>query len=114
MCESTWVVIILLVIVFISGCGWWMSEPGPHSCTIWWFHRPSCGYCVKMSDEWDAFVALKPSYITTKKVDTAKHPRLAREYGVTTVPHIVKEKYGRKSVYKGPRKADDFLRWSMI
>lgn len=105
------VVVLLAFLVFVCDC---YMNSGP-SVKITWFYRDSCGYCVKMKDEWAKFDSLAPPSISLTKVDIAnpKNARLVKEYKVSGVPHIVKEKCGRREVYSGPRTTEHFLEWSM-
>jgi glutaredoxin len=84
-------------------------------CKIIWFHRPGCGYCTQMSDEWDAFTSQVPSSIKVEKIDVSQpqNMEMARSYGVQGVPHIVKEKYGIRSVFEGNRKAREFMKFAL-
>jgi thiol-disulfide isomerase/thioredoxin len=79
-----------------------------------WFHRPDCGYCVKMKDQWEIFEKLLgKTKVKPVKVDINQDKATADEYNVTGVPHIVKvSSDGTRSVYSGDRTAKDMLNWT--
>jgi hypothetical protein len=112
-------VICLIVLLLVLGCmskyaGGVCSSGSGESCLITFFHRPSCGYCTKMNGDWDTFVSQKPSWVKTRKINVSdpKNKSIASKYNIRGVPHIVKEKRGRKEVYSGNRKANNLLSWS--
>ena len=114
MCDVSWLVIVGLVALCLLGCKWYM-ECGGETNRILWFYRDQCGYCKQMEGEWERFANMAPKHVELKKINTADpaNQQMARDYGVQGVPHIVKESRGQKVVYKGPRKAADFLKWSI-
>jgi glutaredoxin len=83
-------------------------------CTITWFHRPGCHYCTQMENEWDTFVSIAPRSVNIKKIDVSKpqHIQMAQKYGVIGVPHIVKEKHGKLTVFDGPRKSSELIKFA--
>ncbi len=112
------IVIILTILVFCmfrKNGGFRMAGRQQHSnhCSVMWFHRPSCGYCVKMKDEWEAFEGSAPSNVHTMKIDTSDpaNAPLAKKFGVKSVPHIVKVADGKAEVYSGERTVQGFMNW---
>jgi len=105
--------VILVIIIILASCAKYAYPKT--DCTMTFFHRPGCGYCSRMYDQWDSFVSKAPKGIKTRKINIRdkRYNQLVAAYGVRSVPHIVKEKRGRRSVYKGPRKANDLLSYAI-
>lgn len=110
--DVYWLAAVILAIIILTFCKMSISQPNSQ---IIWFYRDNCGYCSQMNNEWDHFTKIAPKYFNIKKVDTANpaNQKMSRDYGVKSVPHIVKEKDGIKTIYNGSRKASDLLSWSI-
>lgn len=110
--THTFFAIVLTTVIFI--CVLFNRYHQPFHCSVMWFHKPQCGWCRKMEVEWDRFTAMIPKTIHAKKIDTSKQENfdLARKFKVQTVPHIVKVKNNKMSVFKGDRTAENFLFWA--
>ena len=110
-------IIILMLTRYMSYPNYYGNSDyyGRSDCDIIWFYRPGCGYCTRMNDEWEKFAAQAPSYIQLYKINVSnpKYVQMANEYDVTGVPHIVKEKNGRRTVFKGQRTASEFYKFAM-
>lgn len=79
---------------------------------VYWFMRPTCPYCTKMQSAWDQVDV--PNPYTKKTIDIGENPKMADEYGVRTVPHIVKQyPSGHVSVYEGDRSTQSLTKWIM-
>ena len=82
---------------------------------VYWFHRNGCPACMKMKAEWEKFENMtNASMVKTIRVETTD-PRnhfLAENFGVSTVPHIVKVKNDVREVFTGDRTAGQILAWS--
>jgi hypothetical protein len=68
-----------------------------------------------MSDEWNAFASNIPSYVKVLKIDVSQpqYMEMAQIYGVQGVPHIVREKNGILTVFKGTRTATEFTKFAL-
>lgn len=87
--------------------------------TLYWFHRPSCPYCVEMKDAWRGVENhLTNTNIKTEKIDIGKsdnirHAMLKNQYNVQSVPTIIKEYAdGTHDKYDGARTTKDIIAWS--
>lgn len=114
MCDISDIVIIILFLLFIGGC-FTSFKGNSHDCTMTLFYSPHCGHCIRLKPEWDKFTNMVCSSVKIRQfnIRDPKNKRLAMEYGIKGVPHIVKEKYGKRVVYKGPRKAQDIFQFAM-
>jgi thioredoxin-related protein len=83
--------------------------------TIYWFYRPGCHYCDSMASDWNKLTKSKlPHKYKLVSVDTSldKNKKLAEEYGVDGVPHIIKSlSNGHRKVYTGDRSMSDMKKW---
>ena len=104
--------IIIIVVVLLCAVYWRLRS---HICTITFFHRPNCGYCKIFYPEWDTFVAKAPRGMNLRKINVLdpQWNQLVEKCGVRSVPLIVKDKFGRRVVYKGTRKANDLYDFAM-
>ena len=101
-----------LILLLVLACIYFYRQA---YCThVYWFHKPTCPYCVEMQPAWDLFTSGRPGSVKVHKVDKDENPDLAKNFNVTTVPHIVKVKNGVREVYTGDRSAEDLLKWSSI
>lgn len=108
--ETSTIVIIILVLIILS-----MSMPvrEPDEEIIW-FHNPNCGHCLNMAPAWSQFESMVGSDIKVRKVNTLDDPKLAEYFGVQGVPHIVKTKGDKQSIYHGDRTAKDLYNFTML
>lgn len=86
------------------------SEP----INVYLFHRPNCPHCVKMKPDWDRMALSNfPSNYTIHTINTTDplNQGLAKKYGVSGVPHIVKATSTGYTVYQGARTADAMKAW---
>lgn len=115
MCPTNVALAVIGSIVFIGLLISIAGGSGESDCTVTWFHRPGCHYCTRMSDEWDSFASRAPSSVKVRKIDVSQpqYRKMAQSYGVGGVPHIVREKYGRRTVFDGPRKAPEFIKFAL-
>jgi thiol-disulfide isomerase/thioredoxin len=81
--------------------------------TMIWFYKPGCGFCDRMSQNWDEFKLSKPSHVTVRKVNTLKEQQMAQDFRVNGVPHIVKIVNGKIYVFNDDRTTENFLRFAM-
>jgi thioredoxin-related protein len=74
-------------------------------------HMNGCGHCVKLMPEWKKFTKLNKTSITTKAVETADDPSLAKKYGVEGYPTILLlgPDGKKKKTYNGDRTAQGLL-----
>lgn len=80
---------------------------------IIWFYSPGCGYCTNMENDWAIFKSRAPSNFVLEKINTTKNQKMADDFGVEGVPHIVKIKNGKRTVYSGDRSAKDLLKFAL-
>jgi len=100
------IIVLIILLAHIYKSYFMKSKAGT---TILWFYRDGCGWCHKMQADWDKFsqmVADNPD-ISIHKINTEKNQKMAEDYGVSGVPHIVKVCKGKRIVYSGSRSADD-------
>ena len=87
------------------------SQTVAHADQLILFHRDGCAPCAKAK----AALIADPSLlggIDLAFVDTKRHPRMASEYGVKSVPVLVLERDGREVARKvGWRDASEFREW---
>ena len=105
------IIFAVIVLSLIQGS----DDDSNPECVIIWFHRPGCGFCTRMNDEWEMFTSQAPNYVKVLKINASdpKYAQMAKFYEVNGVPHIVKEKNGRRSVFEGPRKASEFMKFAL-
>ena len=103
-----YIILFVLALLFLCGC-YCMVD---YDATIIWFHRPDCGFCVKMEPEWQKFRKMAPSNILLKKINIRDYPDMADDFGVEGVPFIVKVVGKKRVVYKGDRSAGDLLKFA--
>jgi hypothetical protein len=115
MCTTNVALAVIGSIVFICLLLSVSGGSGGSDCEMIWFHRPGCGYCTQMEGEWASFTSHAPSSIKVRKIDVSKpqHRQMAASYGVQGVPHVVREKNGRRQVFAGPRKSPDFMQFAL-
>lgn len=111
--DAQWIAIIVIILAILIGYNKYCECACDEK--IIWFYQDGCGHCVRMKDEWAAFVRVAPKYMKIQSLDIfdPANARVVKEFGVQGVPYIVKVKNGRKYVYTGPRKAADLLHWSI-
>ena len=96
------------------------ESPQSPKVKLYWFHRPSCPYCVEMKDAWrDVENHLTSTNIKSEKIDIGKlsdnmrHAMFKKHYNVQTVPAIIKEYAdGTYDKYDGARTTKDIISWS--
>jgi thiol-disulfide isomerase/thioredoxin len=85
---------------------------------VYWFHTPNCGHCRRMEGDWNKLKNLLKEYPNIKltKIDVSKpeNQQMSQDYEVEGVPHIVKEKNGKRDVYSGNRSAQDLFKWISV
>jgi thioredoxin-like negative regulator of GroEL len=94
---------------------WGTSSAFTDGDMVYWFYRPGCPHCDNMKDEWAKMKKSLPSKYNVVDVNTslAKNQKLAKQYNVQGVPHIVKVNSAGQSVYKGQRTASAMKQWVM-
>lgn len=98
------IVLVIIILMYMLYVCMPASAPKP---TILWFFSETCGHCTRMEPAWREFAKKCPAYIELKKINTAENQQMAREYGVSGVPYIVKVIGVTKTVYEGNRSAQD-------
>ncbi len=86
-----------------------------YAVDIYLFHKESCPHCVKMKGEWDIFSSGQGfSMVQVHEFETSldENKKIAKDFGVTTVPLIVAVKNNRRYKYEGPRTAGSFKEWA--
>lgn len=115
MAKLTWAhigVFILIVIVTIVVVTMTSDSMKNKGSKIIYFYRPGCPHCQRFNDQWDRFSELVPNDINVLKVNTELQPRLAQQFGVTSVPYIVKETSKGVDVYRGQRRPEALIQWA--
>jgi thioredoxin-related protein len=81
--------------------------------TVYWFHRPGCPHCDNMKGAWEQLNGVVSSKYELKAVNTSlpENSALAKKYGVSGVPHVVKTWANGHTVYKGDRSVADMKQW---
>jgi thiol-disulfide isomerase/thioredoxin len=100
----------ILIILLLS---WYCVDS--YRTRIYWFHRNSCPACMSMKPEWIKFENLtNMSMIKTIRVETddPRNQKLAENFQVSSVPHIVKVHGEIREVFKGDRTAGQLLSWA--
>ncbi|VDL78440.1 unnamed protein product [Nippostrongylus brasiliensis] len=85
-----------------------------HPTTLVMFYAKRCGHCKNLAPEYrKAATKLyrKGSPIKLAKVDATQEPKLAEQYGVAGYPTLYLMRRGRRSEYKGPRKAEGIVEY---
>lgn len=107
------IIIILLIRLYRKLDGFMSRREGHDEIKVYWFWRPSCGYCTAMQSEWEK---LEESGVKTlvrvnveDSLDTNRH--LAEKYQVQAVPTIIKVINGTPEKYEGDRTADAMKVW---
>jgi thiol-disulfide isomerase/thioredoxin len=115
MCGNVVIIMIIFILFIVGGCSAYQYYSFD-KCDVIWFFRDSCGYCKKMSSEWDKFVKMSPHYIRPVKIDVSKPENfaIARKYNVNSVPYIVKIQKGKSEVYAGNRTALEIMKWAKV
>jgi len=74
-------------------------------------HMEGCSHCAKLMPEWEKFVELNDTPITTRAVEQADDTALVKKYGVKGFPTILllNEKGDKLDTYKGERTAKGLL-----
>lgn len=108
--EIIIIVIILIVLFYLITCIY-----NPKSKTIMFlFYRNGCGWCEKIKPEWQRFEKMHrgSTDVEIRSINSEENAQMANEYGVTGVPHIVKECNGVRTVYQGDRSAESLYKFS--
>ena len=107
------IALIIVLLFIISEICKNESESFSDMVHVYWFHRPGCGYCTKMKNDWIKLKKIMPDNYMMHDIDTSlpQHAELSKKYGVNGVPHIVKVINGKHSVYNGNRSTYDMKRW---
>ncbi len=83
-----------------------------YATRVYFFHSESCKYCIDLEPAWDMFINSSPSSVRPMKIDKNANTKMAENFGVSSVPHIVKVQGDNRYVYDGDRSAEDLLRWA--
>lgn len=84
------------------------------SKTVYWFYRDTCPHCVDMKPEWDKFeYQCMFSNIRPVRIDItdSRNQNIVDQYGVESVPTIIKIESGMGIVYNGNRTSQDLYEW---
>lgn len=96
---------IIIAIIVVISLGYYTTRT-TSKIDIIWFYRPGCPHCDNMMGEWNKFTKMRNRQdLHIRKVNTLENPKMAAEYEVSGVPHIVRVKEGVRTVYKGDRTA---------
>ena len=109
-------IVVILILYNYYDTGRFEGYKNLNKTVIYWFHRPSCPHCVKMEGEWNKLTKSGLSDTTFELIDVntadEKNNVLAADYGVESVPHIVKVlPNGKREVYNGSRTATAMKEW---
>jgi len=98
------VIIILLIIVLYLKV---------EKTYVYWFQKPECPYCMIFEPEWNKFEkAVRFSSIKPIKIDVNKDLSLAENFGVKTVPHIVRVKNNVRTVFGEQRTCSNLINFA--
>jgi len=108
--EIVCIVVILIVLCYVISCA---SGPKP-KVTVFLFYRDGCGWCDKIKPEWQRFNKMHRDSkdVEIRAINSQENTEMAKKYGVTGVPHIVKECNGVRTIYQGDRTAASLYKFS--
>lgn len=108
--EFVYIIVMLIVLCYTYSC----FSKSTAKATIFLFYRDGCGWCEKLKPEWQKFAKMHKDStdIEVRAINSLDNTQMADNYGVTGVPHIVKECNGVRTVYKGNRTAEDLYKFS--
>lgn len=130
---SSWIIIILLVIMFylfsddsmtserFSGSNDSDSNNAESNKStkdnikVYNFNTKWCGYSVRFQPEWDDFVAAIKSQNLTHvktydiKCDNEARKQMCLDYDIPGFPTVIIERNGVRTSYEGPRKSQKLL-----
>jgi thioredoxin-related protein len=82
---------------------------------VYWFHRPTCPYCVEMKDEWAGVEAkMRGSTVSTESINISepRHAAKKQQFQIDSVPTIIKVSPGGvRTEYNGDRNTGDIVKW---
>jgi thiol-disulfide isomerase/thioredoxin len=110
MFEIVCVVLILLIIFYGIKCSF-----GPKAkVTVFLFYRNGCGWCDKIKPEWQRFTKMHSgsNEVEVRAINSEENQQMANDYGVSGVPHIVRECNGVRTIYQGDRSAESLYKFS--
>ena len=80
--------------------------------TLYYFYMDACSYCTKFNNIWLKLVKQFKSKLTMKKINGPLHPKLMKQYEVTSFPTIVLIN-GSIKKYKGTRSFNGLKKFIM-
>jgi hypothetical protein len=85
-----------------------------YATRIYRFHRPGCSACEAMTKEWTLFKSSTYGMIKVIDVDTSKaeNELISNDFGVDTVPTIVKVNDDMRTAYTGERTSAAISEWA--
>ncbi len=108
--EMTHIVLLLIILFLIHR---------NYSKKVIWFYRPDCGYCRQMEPEWEKFqfrakfTIFPPIEVKKININEERNFDIAQNYGVNSVPFIVKlENDGVRNIYGDERISDNIFKWA--
>lgn len=111
--QKIFIYFILLLLILLMLMRSFKKREVLDGADVIFFYSKRCGFCVRMTGEWEKFKKLndknkgKTSFLIIKEVDVNTTSLDTSMYKLTGVPHIVKIENGKKKVYKGDRKGAD-------
>jgi thiol-disulfide isomerase/thioredoxin len=104
------IIVILIIVIHFT-----VHKSGTSgNMKLIWFFRKGCGWCSRMEPEWNRFLQMPNRQdLQIEKISTIENPEMAKDFGVSGVPHIVKvTNMGERIVYEGDRSAESLYKFS--
>jgi thiol-disulfide isomerase/thioredoxin len=107
--EIIFIIVLLIVIYYIV-----KKFCSKSKATVFLFYRNGCGWCEKIKPEWQRFEKMHKGStdVEIRAINSEENEKMSNEYGVSGVPHIVKECNGVRTVYQGDRTAESLYKFS--
>ena len=111
--STFWLAVIIITLLRVISMQIDRQQSKYKKNGVYWFYRPGCPHCDNMKSDWETVVKTLPKKYNLNGIDTSKpkNRAICDEFNISSVPQLIKVRYGKPRVYNGSRDASSIIKW---